>query len=45
MKIKNISIDVNTLSVLLKVYATACLVPDQQEKFRDIIITDSWKLL
>lgn len=30
---------------MLKVYATACLVPEQNEKYRDLIIADSWKLL
>ncbi len=45
MKIKDIVIDKATLTILLKVYGTACLVPDQNEKYREIILTDSWKLL
>jgi hypothetical protein len=45
MKIKDIRMDKGTLNSLMKVYSTACLVPDQNEKYRDIIMTDSWKLL
>lgn len=45
MKLKDIQITAATLSILLKVYASACLVPQQNEKYRDIILTDSWKLL
>ena len=45
MKIKHIEIKKSTFNNLLRVYAKACSLPDQDENIRAVIIADSWKLL
>jgi len=45
MKWKNIEPTVQIYNSLIRVYAKACDIPELSESYRELILTDTWKIL